>query len=210
MVSWHDIDVWTKELAEKIKESGYMPDAIVGLTRGGWIPARLVCDILMVKNLYAVKTEHWGLTATKDGTAKLAQPLAVDVKDKNVLVIDDITDTGQSLGLALKHIKELKPANLKSGTLLHITHSQVVPDYYVIEVPKEEWTWFIFPWNFNEDIQSLVQKALGDAKSSREIKTLLQKHCKLTVDDHIIYDTLLTLAKKVPSDTKRIEKETVK
>lgn len=203
IVTWNDIDGWVKELSRKVRNSGFAPDVVIGLTRGGWIPARLICDDLGIKHLYSVKTEHWGITATRDGKAKLTQPLAVDIKNKNVLVIDDITDTGQSMVLALDHMAQLQPANVRSATLLHITHSKIKPDYYVVEVPKEEWTWFIFPWNFNEDIQSLVQKAVGDAHASAEIKDLLVKHCQLTVDDDVIYDTLLKLAKRSGNEGKK-------
>ncbi|MGC8912728.1 MAG: phosphoribosyltransferase [Thermoplasmata archaeon] len=196
IVKWEDIEKWVDDVVEKIRKSKYMPDVVVGLTRGGWIPARLICDELQVKNLYAVKTEHWGLTATRDGQAKIAQPLAADVRGKNVLIVDDITDTGQSLSLAKQHVESFEPKALKTATLLHITHSIIVPDFYSVEVPKEEWTWFIFPWNFNEDIQSLVSKALNDVRAAEEIKDVLKKHCQIAVDERVIYNALLTLARK--------------
>ncbi|MCX8173213.1 MAG: phosphoribosyltransferase [Thermoplasmata archaeon] len=196
IVKWEDIEKWVDDVVEKIRKANYRPDVVIGLTRGGWIPARLICDELQVKSLYAVKTEHWGLTATKDGQAKIAQTLPVDVRDKNVLIVDDITDTGQSLSLAKDHVASFKPSALKTATLLHITHSTIVPDFYSVEVPKEEWTWFIFPWNFNEDIQSLVSKALNDVRAAEEIKEVLKKHCQITVDEKVIYNALLTLARK--------------
>jgi len=196
IVKWDEIEKWVDDVVDKIRRSGYKPDAVIGLTRGGWIPARLICDKLNIKNLYAIKTEHWGLTATKDGHAKIAQPLAADVKDKKVLIVDDITDTGQSLTLAKEHVHSFKPSDVKTATLLHITHSSIVPDFYSVEVPKEEWTWFIFPWNFNEDIQSLVAKALNDVRAAEEIKEVLKKHCQIAVEERVIYNALLTLARK--------------
>jgi len=196
IVKWEDIEKWVDDVVDKIRRAGYRPDAVIGLTRGGWIPARLICDELQVKNLYAIKTEHWGLTATKDGQARIAQPLTADVKDKRVLIVDDITDTGQSLSLAKEHVESFNPKEVKTATLLHITHSIITPDFYSVEVPKEEWTWFIFPWNFNEDIQSLVYKALNDVRAAEEIKEVLKKHCQITVDDRVIYNALLRLARR--------------
>lgn len=192
LVSWDEIEDWVDKLCEKIKKS-FRPDIIIGLTRGGWVPARLVCDRLKVKNLLAVKTEHWGLTATKDGKAKLVHGINLDITGKNILVIDDITDTGQSLTLVTDHIKEKSPKELKTATLLHITHSKIAPDFYAVEVPKEEWTWFIFPWNFNEDIRNFVEKASNHTEEIDEIKNLLKKHCQIDVDKEVIEKTLASI-----------------
>lgn len=196
IVSWEEIDDWTNTVASKIKNEGYDPDTCIGMTRGGWIPSRLICDRLGIKDLHAVKTEHWGITATKDGKAKLATPLPINVKDKRILIVDDITDTGQSLNLALDHVKTKGAEDVMSATLLHITHSVITPDFYAVEVSARDWAWFIFPWNFNEDITSLINKALGDGeKASMEIKDVLKKHCRITVDQAVIDRTLLEMAK---------------
>ena len=156
VVSWEQIELWTKSIVEKLRADKFEPDMIVALARGGLVPARLLSDYIHVKDLYSVKTEHWGITATRDGTAVLSQKLPIDVSGKNILVVDDITDTGQSLKLATEHILELKPEEVKTTTLLHITHSKFIPDYYASEVPHEEWTWFIFPWNVYEDLRHLI------------------------------------------------------
>ena len=159
IVSWDEIDDWCRDLYQKISKD-YSPDVIIGLTRGGWVPSRILSDYFVLKSLYSVKTEHWGVTANKDQTAILAQPLTMDVYGKKVLVVDDITDTGKSLELALEHIREKNPQELKSATLLHIQHSKIKPDYYTQVISKDDWTWFIFPWNFNEDMINLIPKTL--------------------------------------------------
>lgn len=162
LVEWNEIEKWCKIIVKKVKADRYVPDVIIGLARGGLVPARLLSDYMHIKDLYAVKTEHWGITATPDREARLAQPLQVDISGKKVLVVDDITDTGKSLKLALKHIAEYEPSEIRSATLLHITHSSYVPNYYAEHVPAEEWTWFIFPWNFYEDLRNLVLKIMSD------------------------------------------------
>ena len=197
IVSWNEIEKWTRNVASQIRKEGFAPEICIGLTRGGWIPSRLICDHLRIKDLHSVKTEHWGITATKDGEAKLAAPLTVEIAEKRILLVDDITDTGQSMKLAFEHARSKGSADVRSATLLHIAHSKFKPDFYALEVPAAEWTWFIFPWNFNEDIQSLVHKTLADgAKGDGEIMELLKKHCKITVDDDVIRDTLAELAKR--------------
>jgi len=207
IVKWSDIEKWTKGLVKKMISSGFRPEIVVGLTRGGWVPARLICDHLGIKNLYAVKTEHWGITATRTGNAVLAQPLCVDIKGKDVLIVDDITDTGQSLKLAIEHIKGLEPKTLKSATLLHIDHSMIVPDFYYVHVPKEDWTWFVFPWNFNEDIRTLVKKVLEDSKEAvaeKKVRTLLKNRFQINVEP---YKIKVALNELKMNDAVRKEKE---
>jgi hypoxanthine phosphoribosyltransferase len=194
LVSWDEIANWTFGLGGKIKQSEFAPEVIVGLTRGGWVAARLLCDLLGIKRLYAVKVEHWGITAQPDGKARLMQGLTTDISDRNVLVVDDITDTGESLALATEHVGEAGPRDLRSATVLHITHSTFEPDFYEIEVPKEEWAWFIFPWNVHEDLRTIVPKALdGTARPVSEIQDTLQSDFQLALDLDVIEATLSEL-----------------
>ncbi len=196
LVSWKDIERWSMDIVKKVKESGYDPEIVIGLARGGLVPARLIADYLNIKDLYAVKTEHWGLTATPDGKARLAQGLQVSIEGKKVLVVDDITDTGQSLKLAVDHIKEHNPAKIRSATLLHITHSKYVPDYYSDEVPEDRWTWFIFPWNVYEDMRNLIPKTLYKAKTAKEIKESLKDQFQIDVSMRIIWSVLRDLRER--------------
>jgi hypoxanthine phosphoribosyltransferase len=171
LVSWKDIELWSKDVAKKVED--YAPDVIIGLTRGGWVPARILCDFLVEKNLCSIKTEHWGITAKKDSKARLAQGLNVNVRGKKVLLMDDITDTGMSMELALSHVAGKMPGAMKSATLLHIEGARIEPDYYSVFVPKEKWTWFVFPWNLNEDLCTLIPKTLYEPKELSSISASL-------------------------------------
>lgn len=190
IVTWSEIETWTKDVVGLMDRDRFLPEVVIGLTRGGWVPARLLCDLMGVKDLYAVKTEHWGITATRDGEAKLTQKLAVDVKGKRTLIMDDITDTGKSLELAREHVNAFSPGAMKSATLLHITHSSIEPDYYAVEVQADDWTWFIFPWNFNEDIRTLVAEAMKHGRTPVEVQETLQRRCELTVGLDVIEDVM--------------------
>ena len=93
LVSWDEIEEWCKKLRDKIIDS-YKPDIIVALSRGGLVPGRILSDMLWIKDIVALKTEHWGVTATRDGKATLKDPGSLNLSGKNVLIVDDITDTG--------------------------------------------------------------------------------------------------------------------
>ena len=83
--SWETMQHYAKLSSDKIKESGFRPDVIIALARGGLVPARLFCDFLVMKKCYSIKVDHWGITAAKDSQAKLSQSLDVDITGKKVL-----------------------------------------------------------------------------------------------------------------------------
>ena len=159
VTTWQQMHNLAKKTANKIKKSDFHPDIIIGLSRGGLVPARMFCDFLHIKNCFAIKVDHWGLTATKDGKAKLTHKLNMDLTGKNVLVADDITDTGQSMELPKKHIEGLNPAKIKTATLVHLDNSKYTPDFYGHE---RSWAWIIFPWNEREDLVNLIGKILDE------------------------------------------------
>ncbi len=197
LVTWNEIETWVRVIVKKMKDDEYRPQIVIGLARGGLIPARLISDYLQVKDLYTVKTEHWGITASPDGTARITQKLPISVEDKMVLVVDDITDTGQSLSLAVEHIRSFNPKELRSATLLHITHSKYVPNYYADTVPEEKWTWFIFPWNVYEDLTTIVPKVFDDGpKSYENILSDLEKYFNIKPTKKKLDETLEMLIEK--------------
>lgn len=190
MVTYDEIVSWTRDLAKQIRACDCKPTVVIGLTRGGWVPARLLCDLLGVKKLYAVKTEHWGVTANPDGKALLTQELNVSIEDEEVLVVDDITDTGESMSIAEAHLCEMRLRVLRTATLLHITRSRFKPEFYSVEVPEDQWTWFIFPWNRNEDLRTLLPKTLYEEKSEADIQNAFREQFQIDVP---MEDILMTL-----------------
>lgn len=185
IVSWGDIENWCSLIRKKVVDN-FTPDVIVGLSRGGLVPARILSDSLWIKDLLSIKTEHWGLTATKDGKAVLNDPGKLNLKGKKVLVVDDITDTGQSMQLAYDFVKRQEPMELKTATMLHITRSDFIPDFYGEEISGEKWTWFIFPWNVYEDLDNLLSKSLNEKLDLKGVEKLLADHYELSIsDDHL-------------------------
>ena len=183
VMDWDMFYRLAKQTAEKINKAGYKPDIIVGLARGGWVLARVLCDFVGVKDLVSLKVQHWGVTATPDGTAKLSHKLDVDLTGKKVLVVDDITDTGESMKVAVEYIKTLQPSEVRTATLQHITSSKFKADFIGEEI---EWIWVVFPWNFTEDMCTIVPKVCERLKTSPDEvdKTQIKKELKqfYTVD----------------------------
>lgn len=193
LVTYDEVSKWTLDVARQIQDCRCKPSVIVGLTRGGWVPARLLCDHLQVKKLYAVKTEHWGITANQNGKALLTQELNANIEGENVLIVDDITDTGESLKLAIEHVENLGPKEIQTATLLHITHSKLEPSFYSVRVPENEWTWFVFPWNLHEDLRTLLPKTLMSGKTEQEIRQAFKDQFHIEVSEELVRVTLKDL-----------------
>ncbi len=131
-----------------------------------------------------------GITANPDGRALLTQELNINIENDSVLVVDDITDTGESMTLAMAHLYKMKPRELRNATLLHITHSKIEPEFYTVNVPKEKWTWFIFPWNLNEDMRTILPKTLTVPRNVKEIRTAFRKQFFIAPPEPLIRATL--------------------
>ncbi len=171
LYNWNDISKLCKELAKKIKASGYRVDVIVAVARGGWVPARILADLLEIKELYSVKTEHWGMVATITGEAKITQPLNVSLDGKNVLIVDDVADTGETIKIVREHVKNLMAKDIRIAVIDYKKTSKFIPDYYAAEM--EGWKWIVYPWSLKEDIKGLIA---DKAKKIDEAVRILEEH----------------------------------
>ncbi|MGP8077167.1 MAG: phosphoribosyltransferase [Thermoplasmata archaeon] len=179
--SWADIERWADHVAGKVRSARSVPETIVGLTRGGWVPARLLCDRLGVGRLVSLRAQHWGVTATRDGAATLSEGLSGPIAGESVLVVDDITDTGESLRLAVEHVAQAGPRRAESATLLHIAGATFVPTYFAESLRRDQWAWVVFPWNYWEDLRALAARAAEVAPGLDAVRATLRERCGLDV-----------------------------
>jgi len=169
--TWSQIYKMLLDLAEKIRKNGFNPDIIVGVSRGGWPPARVLSDLLDNPNLANVKAEFYLGVAETKGEPTLTQPVSMGVAGKKVLVVDEVADTGKSLELVKKHIVKQGACEVKIATVYYKPWSVVVPDYY----GKETSRWIVFPWEIKETIRKIVKKCREKGKSVEEEAAKLVK-----------------------------------
>lgn len=169
--TWNQIDDMLLNLAHKICRSGFKPDVIVGVSRGGWPPARVISDLLLNPELANVKAEFYLGVAETKGEPKITQPVSVSVEKKKVLVVDDVADTGKSLKLIKAHLQERGAAEVRIATLYYKPWSVTVPDYYERETSR----WIVFPWERKETVRHLLKKYKAEGKPAEEAKEKLVK-----------------------------------
>ena len=192
LVSWNEIETWCDSIREKVSLS-FKPDAIVGISRGGLVPGRILSDMMWIKDLQSVKTEHWGLTATVDGKASIKNRSVLFLEKKRVLLVDDITDTGESMTLAKEYISEFSPIEVRTAALLHINRSKFVPDFYAEEIDNSNWTWFIFPWNIHEDLDNLSGRTMVSPMTTSELKAALKNDYDLDIANNVLEHVLTVM-----------------
>ncbi len=145
-LTWEKIELMCEKLANQIKGSGFKPEVLIGISRGGWIPARIISDMLGVYRVASIGVVFYkGVGKTLD-KPKLTQELNVDIRGKRVLLIDDVADSGESLMLAKEKALALAPSQLKTATLNYKPMSKIRPDFFV----EETTSWLVYPWERKE------------------------------------------------------------
>lgn len=112
LISWSDVQRLCRRLAMLIKESDYQPEVVVAIGRGGYVPARLVCDYLDIMALTGIKIEHYLSGSSKQKQAVIRYPLCIKIKNQRVLLIDDVNDSGDTLKVAIQHLQSFQPREI--------------------------------------------------------------------------------------------------
>jgi uncharacterized protein len=169
-------------IATRIKSSGYTPDVIVGVSRGGWPPARVMSDLLENTNIANMKVEFYKDIGVRSKKPRITQPVTSEVRGKKVLVVDDVADSGHSLKVVANHLRRKGAGELKVCTIYMKPQSIFRPDFYAKTTRK----WIIFPWErleavrliarrFNADratVSSVVRELKDSGISSRLVREL--------------------------------------
>ncbi len=157
--SWLKIYRACITLARKVRESGYSPELLVGIARGGWVPARILSDLLMVREVASMRVLAYRAVGEIQ-KAEVLQPVSAEVKGLKVLLVDDVADTGESLKEAMIHLKSRGAAEVRVATIYYKPWSIIKPDYWVYETRR----WVIFPWEIKEVIEELSSKSSEDLR----------------------------------------------
>ena len=180
LISWDEAYRLSRKLARAIKSSRYDPELVIAIGRGGYVPARIVCDFLLHSLLTSIKIEHWDIAACKRPQASVRFPLAVDVSEKKILIVDDVTDTGDTLKAAIDYVKSEGAGQIKTAVMQHKTSSAIVPDYYADLI--SDWRWIIYPWAAYEDVLGFTEKVLtAELVTVEQIEAALGERYSLTV-----------------------------
>jgi uncharacterized protein len=138
-LDWAMFGELCRALALKVARD-YAPEAIVGIARAGVIPGAIMASILRV-DFYSMNISR------KHGNEIRERPEVLSaaprhVRGKRVLIVDEITSSGDTLRLALAAVRDAQPAEVRTATSFART-SGYQPDYSALTTDAN----VIFPWD---------------------------------------------------------------
>ena len=158
--TWRDIEHHTQEILRQIHADAWRPDYVVGITRGGLVPANLISQYL------GCRMETLKVSLRDDTECESNLWMAEDAfghnmeHPKNILIVDDINDTGATLN----YIREDWPSgcfpdnprwtevwgsNVRVAVLVdnESSKSEIPVSYSAVDINKaEQDSWIVFPW----------------------------------------------------------------
>jgi len=136
-ITWERIHQDCKLLAARLHEMGRWK-RIVGIARGGLIPAAIIARELNIKLVDTVCVSSY--TVRTQGEASVLKPISSEDGGKDWLIIDDLVDTGKTARV----VRRLIP-NAYFATVYSKPEGRPFVDTYIMEVTQE--TWILFPWD---------------------------------------------------------------
>lgn len=148
IISWDNITDGCTVLAENIsKKQTY--DIIIGIGRGGLIPASILANYLNIPRVlnfgcrsYTEDNHKGGLEVYQD--IDLVNG-AKYLSNSHVLIVDDLSDTGDTFAGTMLSIAERFPnRSMASATLYVKPEAKYIPDFYYKKLSASPW--LVFPW----------------------------------------------------------------
>ncbi len=144
VLTWNLLGEATRELAQNVVDSGFRPEVVIAVARGGLVAAGALTYALGVKLVDAINVEFYtDVAETLPDPVLLAPLLDTDsISGRRVLVADDVADSGRTLQLVmdilLAHGAEVRTA---------VLYTKPTSVYRVDFAWKDTDAWIVFPWS---------------------------------------------------------------
>jgi hypoxanthine phosphoribosyltransferase len=136
--------VAARELATSVLDSGYDPDWLVCIARGGLLIGGALGYALPRKNIATINVEFYTDVDERLDVPVVLPPVLnlVDLENTSVLVVDDVADTGETLEMVVGLLRP-SVAEVRSAVLYEKSRSIHRPDY----AWRKTDAWINFPWS---------------------------------------------------------------
>jgi uncharacterized protein len=144
VLTWELFGVAARELAGQVADSGYRPDLIFSVARGGLFVAGALGYALDVKNLHVANVEFYTGVNERLPLPIMLPPVPelVDMGEARVLVTDDVADTGATLKL-VRDFCVGRVGDVRCAVVYEKPRSEVRCEY----VWRRTDLWINFPWS---------------------------------------------------------------
>ncbi|MEO0486640.1 MAG: hypoxanthine phosphoribosyltransferase [Pseudomonadota bacterium] len=143
MISAKSIAARIEALAREIEGAFADTDkvVVVGILRGSFIfIADLVRELALPIEVDFIEVSSYGMGMESSGEVRILKDLRGAIEGRDVLVVEDIVDTGYTMEAIVAHLSSRKPAKLRTIALLDKPSRRKVPfkaDYTGFEIPDE-------------------------------------------------------------------------
>ena len=144
ILTWERFGEAARELAQQIVDSGYEPDVMLSITRGGLLPAGAIAYALDQKNIHIINVEFYtGVGATLPDPVVLPPALdASELRGLRALVVDDVADSGRTLAMVVTLLEGMG-AEVRTAVLYTKPGTVHEPAYTWRRTAQ----WITFPWS---------------------------------------------------------------
>ncbi len=139
-VDWAMFGELCRALALKVARD-YDPDIVVGIARAGVIPGAVIASMLRL-DFYSMKISRKDGDETVRDRPAILSAAPAQARGQRVLVVDEITTSGDTLRLALAAVRDVRPAEVRTATSFART-TGYQPDYSALTMDAN----VIFPWD---------------------------------------------------------------
>jgi hypothetical protein len=139
-VSWERFGELCRDLARAAAQ--YQPEAVVGIARGGWLPATVLACMLRC-DLYPMRLSRREGGRVVHDTPLILLPPPAQVAGRRVLLLDDIADTGVTLSLGMRTLKRAGAAGIRTAAL--VAHSWAAPQPEIVGLATDAYV--VTPWD---------------------------------------------------------------
>jgi hypoxanthine phosphoribosyltransferase len=143
-ISWSEYGNLAEALAEKVRANGKKYDLVVGIVRGGIPVAMVVSDHLNVKIDFVNIKSYSNIE--KRAAPRILSTLTEGVGGKDILLVDDLVDQGDTMMFLKAYLNDQKPNSLETAVMFKKPWSKVEPDYFLETVSE----WIVFPFELGE------------------------------------------------------------
>jgi hypothetical protein len=146
-LSWEVFGELSRALAMRVARD-YEPQIVVGVARAGVIPGAVIASILRL-DFYSMRISRWDGSQQVRLRPEILSAAPPQARGKRVLLVDEISTSGETLRLAVAAVRDLEPAELRTATCF-VRPMGYKPDYFALETDQI----IIFPWDrkvFEED-----------------------------------------------------------
>ncbi len=171
-LSFEQFSVYCFDLVMKLQPhfEGRKIDYLISVQRGGAVMSKILSDALKVPIGTVVVSSYQDLQQVKQPF--ISQEISIDIQGKNVVILDEICDSGDTLKLVVEYLQQSKPASLTTAVLVVKPKASFRPEFFAMETDK----WVVFPGELRETAEALSQFEYLSPEVQVQFKTYAQQH----------------------------------